>query len=708
MGMWQRPARVGVGAFVVAFAVVVFFGIRDRSVPASAVVIERADPEAVAETTGVDIVQADDSGKGFDLRADKQLAYADGRMHLDTFSLRVPPEAEEAGLEMAARQATMSGDQTRFEAEGDVRLTTTDGLFMTSAEAVYDRVEGIIRMPGSAEIVRRELVASGREASYDRRRDVLEFLHEARVRVTRAEGGAVEIHSERATLAETGGYMQFEGGVAVDSGTERWTAESATMLFQGDPIVLQRLELVGGAAMTSLTPVAGGPRRMRAETIAMSYDPLGQVVQQALLTGGAAVSLVGADPGRGSEIASGAIDVRLAADGRSVRELSARETVSVTFPPRPNAALQQIRARTLEAKGEPGRGLRSALFEGAVEYREQPPGSGSVERVARAERLEATLGEDAGGLGAARFVGDASYRDGQTAAEGDELAYDVTAGRVEVRTLGSAGRVPRVVDRRGSIEAERIELAIGGGELRAEGRVRSVLNPTDRSVATDADATRRPAMLEGDAPVYLSSDKLSYAGDPGVATYAGHARLWQGETEIQAETIDVDEKTGNLKAQGTVRTRSMLARTTDGRPAQPALTTGQASALQYDDATRRVTYQTGARVNGPQGDLGADTIAIHLGTDGKQVSQVAATGSVRWHGGDRWAFGATMTYFDAEDRYEMTGSPVRIVEQMGAECQETRGRTLTFYRSTATIAVDGQLQNRTLTTRGPCPELKFE
>ena len=54
--------------------------------------------------------------------------------------------------------------------------------------------------------------------------------------------------------------------------------------------------------------------------------------------------------------------------------------------------------------------------------------------------------------------------------------------------------------------------------------------------------------------------------------------------------------------------------------------------------------------------------------------------------------GTRMTYFADAERYEMTGAPVKIVDECGAE---TLGRALTFDKATDTIVLDGKKQFRT-------------
>ena len=62
----------------------------------------------------------------------------------------------------------------------------------------------------------------------------------------------------------------------------------------------------------------------------------------------------------------------------------------------------------------------------------------------------------------------------------------------------------------------------------------------------------------------------------------------------------------------------------------------------------------------------------------------------------RTGTGRRLTYFTADERYLMTGVPVRVVE----ECRVTTGKTLTFFRSTDRILVDGNEEIRTQTLSG--------
>jgi lipopolysaccharide export system protein LptA len=106
-----------------------------------------------------------------------------------------------------------------------------------------------------------------------------------------------------------------------------------------------------------------------------------------------------------------------------------------------------------------------------------------------------------------------------------------------------------------------------------------------------------------------------------------------------------------------------------------------------------------AQLSGPDGDLRGGRIEVVLARDGNQVERLEAYGDVRMVLGARTAVGARLTYHAAEEKYVMSGAgvtPVRIRES----CRETTGRTLTFFKSTDRMVVDGN-ETRRVETR-PC------
>ena len=117
-----------------------------------------------------------------------------------------------------------------------------------------------------------------------------------------------------------------------------------------------------------------------------------------------------------------------------------------------------------------------------------------------------------------------------------------------------------------------------------------------------------------------------------------------------------------------------------------------------------------AQLRGPQGDLRAERIEIVLAKQDNKVERLEGYGRVTLKLDLRTAVGARLTYFASEERYVMSAAgttAVTVTDQQTAasgavSCHATSGRTLTFYKSTDTIAVDGNEQKRTETQITPC------
>jgi lipopolysaccharide export system protein LptA len=123
--------------------------------------------------------------------------------------------------------------------------------------------------------------------------------------------------------------------------------------------------------------------------------------------------------------------------------------------------------------------------------------------------------------------------------------------------------------------------------------------------------------------------------------------------------------------------------------------------LNYEEATRRLTYTGDAHLSGSEGDMTAARIELYLKPSGDELDRAEAYDAVTLREQNRKTTGSRMTYIAAEEKYVVTGSPVVIVDECG---RETVGRTLTFLKATDTVLVDGNAQIRTQTTGGgKCP-----
>ena len=418
------------------------------------------------------------------------------------------------------------------------------------------------------------------------------------------------------------------------------------------------------------------------------------------LAGDARLALFGTGE-RGTEIGAGSMDVGFAADGGGVSSLAAQEGVVLDVAGDGSGPVQRITADTLRGTSGSGDTLEQVRFDGSVEYREAGR-TADGERIGRADRLETAFTSGLSALAGATFRGRVAFEDGEVRGFGHEARYRVAENTVDLTGVDASGQAPRVVDRRGSVQAATIRLVFDGPRIAAREDVESVLRP---AADVAGGGVRRPALLDSGQAVFVVADELAYDGRTRTGTYAGGARLWQGETQFQGDTIVLDEALGDLRIEGAARTRFPLTRTDDDSESpHGSPSAGRAAAVRYENAARRVVYTTDARLQLPRGELAADEIQVHLRATGNALARVTAAGNVTFASPGRHVAGDTLVYRAADGRYEMAGRPVRMLEEVDAACRETTGRTLTFFRATDDVSVDGRAGVRTATASGECPE----
>jgi lipopolysaccharide export system protein LptA len=388
------------------------------------------------------------------------------------------------------------------------------------------------------------------------------------------------------------------------------------------------------------------------------------------------------------------MEIGLEPDG-SVRSLSTRDNVTATLPATKDTGVRTIRSTALTAAGN-AQGLDKMEFTEGVEYREAATKSRS-QRTARARSLTAQLGAATGTLQRAQFSGNFVFTEGPMQAVSNEAQYNVTAGTL---ALTGKGITPEIRDESLTLMAETIDVTLEPRQMMAKGNVRHTLLPPKKP-AGNAQATKRPALLGDKEPVNVLSTTLTYDETSKKAEYSGGTRLFQGATSINADKLTLDEEKGDLTATGKVVTNLEIA----NKQAEPGVkvkpTIGRAETFNYSDGTRMATYTTTAQFDGDQGHLSAGKLELQLAKSENSLDKLEATGAVTAVVDKRTVTGTRLTYSPSDDKYVVVGAPVKMVD---AECQETTGKTLTFWKASDRVQVDGNNEVRVLTKGGgKCP-----
>jgi lipopolysaccharide transport protein LptA len=312
------------------------------------------------------------------------------------------------------------------------------------------------------------------------------------------------------------------------------------------------------------------------------------------------------------------------------------------------------------------------------------------------------------GFREAKFSRRVHFVDGEMTSDAAEARYHLAKGILELTGSEPGLLRPRVANARLTIDATRVDVTLEGPHLRATGDVKSVVHAAPKADA--AQPARLPSMFNPDRPINVTAEALEYDGAAHQATYHGNAQLWQDDQSLKGGTIVLDDAKGDLTAENEVT--SVNVRHVAGASKKPERkrSIATASSFRYEEADRRATYTGNAHMNSTDGDITAARIALYLKPSGSSregspvgddLERAEAFEGVTLKDQNRTTTGNHLVYTTADERYVVTGTPVKVID----ECRrETIGRTLTYLKSAETITIDGNEQTRTQTKgSSQCP-----
>jgi LPS export ABC transporter protein LptC len=336
-------------------------------------------------------------------------------------------------------------------------------------------------------------------------------------------------------------------------------------------------------------------------------------------------------------------------------------------------------------------------------------------QVATARNGLAQMSAD-GGWSQMDLQGEVKLKEGDRSGQGDRATFQ--------RASQTATLTGQAVARDSTTEthAPRITFVQNTGEILADGGVRS----------TDFSGKSSTVQL-APVPANITSDSLQANSKTGRAMYTGHARLWQGDSVLEANSIELLRDSRVLHASGNVRavfpqassppagqsTQSAKDDALDPAPKQvntsqvvpkkPQLWHATCATLTYDDKESRahleqnvVVQSADQKMRGPVLDLyftrsqPANPPGTGASSQGgaQQISRAVGTGGVIVEEGDRKATAERGEYTAANGKFVMTGGNPTLYD---GSAGTTVGRQLTFFLADDTIIVDSENGSRTLT-----------
>ena len=698
---WQKRARFVIAAGALAFAIAVALTLGRRPTPRVEPPLARSDPEAVIESAGGQTFRLNKEKEEVRIKYDKLLSYANGASKM----LGLQVVTERAGgriFTITGREGEVTDNESNVSVTGDVRIRTNDGLEIATDRATYTEADRIVRAPGPVQFSRGRMTGSGFGLTYDEKQNLVTIFDRAAVRVAPDESGAGAMEMTAGTLQfqRTEHVVRLDKMMKATREREVIEAESAVAHLSEDEERLQALELRGNSRITATGGGVGGLQALSGHAIDLTYGPDGQAIQRAVITGTGLIQLAGETGQAGRQIAAHTIDLGLAPDGTTPKSLAARDNVRLTIPAGKTEPARTIAAQTLDSSGDDQHGLTGAHFGGNVQFTER---GSDVTRTAKSAMLDLSLSQGFNAIEEARFAGGVRFADSEFTATAAAARYAIVKGVLALSGTAPDFPRPHVVSAKLTVDAAQIDVTLGGPHMLASGNVKSVIVSAREGTNTPArrqHETRMPSMLEEDQPVNVTANDLTYDGAASRAVYTGNAQLWQGDTSIKASAITVDNNSGDLTAVGPVTTTTVVLQEKNGKK-ERVRSIGSAASFKYEEAERRATYAGDAHLSGPQGDTTAGRIELYLTSDGEEVERAEAYDTVTLRDQSRKTTGNRLTYRSADESYVVTGTPVSVFDECG---RETLSRTLTFFRTSDRIIVDGNEQVRTQTKgKSSCP-----
>lgn len=702
MVSWQKRARWVVLAIAVGVVAAVFLTTRRRDAPPPPSPIERGDPAATVESEGAFLVQVKGERETVRVEAEKQFSYPDGSTRL--INAKVTSERQGKTFVATADEARVGENQTNLDMKGNVVMTSNDGLEARAGSATYSQGEGIVRAPGPVTFKRGRMSGSGVDFTYDEARDLLGLSDQTKVQLApeKPGGEVTDITSGSAVLARTDKFVSFERAVHIVRGSQVIDSESALGDLSENEEHLNSLALQGASRIETPNALPGELRELSGDVINLTYYENSDLLESAVVGGAGALRIAPEKDSAETVLHAENIEIGMAPDGTTLTSLTARDRVVFDLSSAKGQPAKKVTSNALVASGEAGKGLTAASFTEGVEYTETG-GTPPVKRSVTSRTLDTSLKGGLGQIQEATFIGSARFRDEGTQAAGSTMRYNMDTGRVAL-TGAPGDPVPRVVNEQIQVDSTDIEMNVEGSQMRAFSetrRVQSIMFPAKKGAK---NAARTPGLMRQDQPVNGVSKELNYAGgENGSIELSGTVMLVQGEkseTQIKGDKVSIDGKTGNLVAQGSVISQMIVqSMNTTSKERESTRSTGYGQQMQYDDASRKVTYTTKAHLVGPQGDLTGETIVLTLGSNGQDVERIDAAGDIKITQPDRITIGEQLTYDGKTDEYTVTGKGklVRTFRRTEQGCRRSDGSSLTFSRSADTATLQGRDDSRSQT-----------
>lgn len=322
-------------------------------------------------------------------------------------------------------------------------------------------------------------------------------------------------------------------------------------------------------------------------------------------------------------------------------------------------------------------------------------GTGPI--VLRCAELVGRLGAD-GELIEGEAIDGVHFEAQGAVADAASASFDPGDPGTEITLRSSKELRARVLQGRSRVAAETIRTNPDGTYLVAEGRVEASLLPA----ASEERAGPESGLFDTSEPIHFVSARLEGNPRANALEFVGNVRGWQGERNLKADRVRLDQSADTLTALGQVSTR--LPRMAESGASEADYIQVSAERLDYSGREGLATYAGEVRVRQAEGWMESRELVVTLSPEGEGVREILARDDITFEfraadsdGLPRPVTGTAdrVVYNPRERVMTLHGDRApAAVRRAGEDGAVTKGRVLRYHLDTGALEVQSGERDR--------------
>lgn len=566
----QRTIRVLRIALPIAFVGFIAFialswdrsGGRKMTVAAGPVTsTQRPEDEPQAESTAFEDVQTIGGRVVSRIRAQRVVAFRSGWTTLEGVTLTLY-RANGLTYTVSCPEAQFNTRTKEAEAKGGVRVSSSDGIEIATAQIRYDGARLTNDIPVEFRIDRWNGKAGALDL--DVQNEILRLHKDVAATMASAHPNEspMTLQGSESIFRRHDNTVEFHRDVRMERGADSARADFMRGRFTQDRRQLIGLEGSGNCAIVmAANPLPGedlgGRKEITADGFMSEVGPDGHINAINFISAANAARATLDGPPKREIVARG---FRVALSGRAVSEMKASFGVTMKEL---GPATRQINTEHITVHFDPAtRRARSAYLQGGFRY-----------------------------------------QDPTTTASAFRANYDIVGDRIILTT--DPGWQATVVTDGQTLKAKQIEFSPRAETARASGSVIAQLASKGKGGGATADTT---SLFPAGAPVFVNSDELVMRNADKIALFSGNVRAWQENNTILANELQVQGNGEIITARGNVR--SQLYNTTAEKRTTPVQS--RSEQLVARKAENRIELLGGVTITDETRSLASETATLFL------------------------------------------------------------------------------------------------